>query len=315
MNVYDFDKTIYNGDSTLDFYLFCLKRQPLLLLVLPLQILGFVMYKLGVIKKLQFKECFYIFLKYTNNTEDKLNDFWKLNKSKIQYWYLTQQKENDLVISASPEFLLKPICSELGIINLIASKVDIQTGKCMSENCYGQEKTKRFFEQFQNESVQKFYSDSLTDTPMARLAKESYGVIGEQLISWKEFECLPKQRSALLEFLLFIVVGVINTFNGVVFATLFTIWLNGTNAFLAGYACSLFISYMLNSVFVFKKALSFMRFVKFCISYIPNFIIQFIIVLVFFNVWELPEFIVYSISAILGVPITFLMVKFFALRK
>ena len=26
MNVYDFDKTIYYGDSTADFYLFCLKR-------------------------------------------------------------------------------------------------------------------------------------------------------------------------------------------------------------------------------------------------------------------------------------------------
>ena len=26
MNVYDFDKTIYNGDSTLDFYFFCLKK-------------------------------------------------------------------------------------------------------------------------------------------------------------------------------------------------------------------------------------------------------------------------------------------------
>ena len=26
MNVYDFDKTIYDGDSTLDFYLFSLKK-------------------------------------------------------------------------------------------------------------------------------------------------------------------------------------------------------------------------------------------------------------------------------------------------
>ena len=26
MNVYDFDKTIYDGDSTADFYLFSLKR-------------------------------------------------------------------------------------------------------------------------------------------------------------------------------------------------------------------------------------------------------------------------------------------------
>lgn len=26
MNVYDFDKTIYDGDSTIDFYLYCVKK-------------------------------------------------------------------------------------------------------------------------------------------------------------------------------------------------------------------------------------------------------------------------------------------------
>ena len=26
-NIYDFDKTIYDGDSTVDFFLFCLKRE------------------------------------------------------------------------------------------------------------------------------------------------------------------------------------------------------------------------------------------------------------------------------------------------
>ena len=27
VNTYDFDKTIYNGDSTIDFYIFCLKKE------------------------------------------------------------------------------------------------------------------------------------------------------------------------------------------------------------------------------------------------------------------------------------------------
>lgn len=31
-NIYDFDKTIYDGDSTVDFFLFCLKREPILIL-------------------------------------------------------------------------------------------------------------------------------------------------------------------------------------------------------------------------------------------------------------------------------------------
>jgi len=37
MNVYDFDGTIYNGDSTVDFFLFALKRKPSLLLNVPVR--------------------------------------------------------------------------------------------------------------------------------------------------------------------------------------------------------------------------------------------------------------------------------------
>ena len=37
MNVYDFDKTIYNGDSTLDFYIFSIKKNLLLLRYFPKQ--------------------------------------------------------------------------------------------------------------------------------------------------------------------------------------------------------------------------------------------------------------------------------------
>ena len=35
MNVYDFDKTIYDGDSTADFYIFSLKRHKKILLLAP----------------------------------------------------------------------------------------------------------------------------------------------------------------------------------------------------------------------------------------------------------------------------------------
>ena len=49
--------------------------------------------------------------------------FWDENISKIRAWYKGLQKPDDLVITASPEFLIKPICRRLGIQNLIASEV------------------------------------------------------------------------------------------------------------------------------------------------------------------------------------------------
>ena len=35
IDVYDFDGTLYDGDSTADYVLFCLRRHPALLLSLP----------------------------------------------------------------------------------------------------------------------------------------------------------------------------------------------------------------------------------------------------------------------------------------
>jgi len=59
MNVYDFDNTIFQGDSTLVFYCFCLKKHPSLLGCLPNQVMGAILYFLDRINKTSFKERFF----------------------------------------------------------------------------------------------------------------------------------------------------------------------------------------------------------------------------------------------------------------
>ena len=62
MNVYDFDKTIYDGDSTADFYIFSLKRHKKILLLAPSLIgafLKFYVFKIGT--KTQYFKNLYIF--------------------------------------------------------------------------------------------------------------------------------------------------------------------------------------------------------------------------------------------------------------
>ena len=57
MNCYDFDKTIYNGDSTKDFYLFCLKRHKGIIKTFPGLIKAFTkFYVLKKGNKTDFKE-------------------------------------------------------------------------------------------------------------------------------------------------------------------------------------------------------------------------------------------------------------------
>ena len=63
MNIYDFDGTLYAGDSTVDFLLFSLRKHPGLLRFLPLQ--GIAFFKYYVLKatdKTAMKEQFYLSL-------------------------------------------------------------------------------------------------------------------------------------------------------------------------------------------------------------------------------------------------------------
>lgn len=117
------------------------------------------------------------------------------------------------------------------------------------------------------------------------------------------------------EFILFVTIGVINTFNGTIFAYIYSSFLNENLAFIVGYISALVISYILNSLVTFKEKLYFSKFIKFAISYIPNFIIQNIVVYMVFNLLGLHKLIAYISAAIIGVPVTFILMKFFAFNK
>ena len=118
------------------------------------------------------------------------------------------------------------------------------------------------------------------------------------------------------EFFLFLIVGCINTFNSTFIAWLIS-YLSpyGNLNFNIGYILANIVAYWMNSVIIFHEGLSLERYIKFFISYIPNYIIQNVIVVIFYNMLSLPAVASYLIAAVLGIPVTFLMVKIFAFKK
>lgn len=186
VNVYDFDGTIYNGDSSVDIYFFLLKRYPKLIAYFPKQMLGIVKYKLHLSSKEEMKEMYFSFLEGVRTDKTFIDDFWKQNQNKIKEWYLNQKRKDDVIISASPEFLLKPICDILGIDNLIATKVELSSGKFLSKNCQGAEKVVRFKESFSKAEIETFYSDSKSDTYMAKLATKAFLIKKNRIIDWEQ---------------------------------------------------------------------------------------------------------------------------------
>lgn len=117
------------------------------------------------------------------------------------------------------------------------------------------------------------------------------------------------------QFIKFIIIGVINTLSTTIFASLFPKSINANIAFILGYLMGTIISYVLNSIFTFKEKFAISKYIKFFISTIPNYLVQQLSVIVIYNMLGMNRYIAYLLAAIIGVPVTFILLKVFAFKK
>ena len=143
MNTYDFDKTIFYPDSSVTFVRWYMRRHPLeFLLWLPRMAVIGLAYLLKLIPKETLKENIFHFVRRIDDIDSVLKVYWDEHESWIAPWYRAQHSKDDIVISASPEFLVRIPAQKLGV-RLLASRVDRHTGRTDGENCHGAEKVRR----------------------------------------------------------------------------------------------------------------------------------------------------------------------------
>lgn len=181
MNVYDFDGTIYNGDCSVEFILFLTKRHLKLLKYYPGAFVSCIKYLFGIIDASKLKSSFFKMISKVD-LEKEIDLFWDIKISKIKKWYLEQKEKSDLIISASPDFLVGEACRRLNI-NSLSSPVNVKTGEYI-KNFYGDEKLRQFKKKYSGVKIRKFYSDSKTDIFLAGIAEESYFVKKNKVIRW-----------------------------------------------------------------------------------------------------------------------------------
>ena len=184
MNIYDWDNTIYRGDSTFGMVLYAYGHRPLTLLSLPRTAVCGALYGLHLMKKLTFKQNLYHMFVFIRDMDRFVDEYTSSHLDHVKKWYLEQQKEDDVVISASPEFLIKSFCGKIGIHHVMASVVDPKTGKYSGLNCHGEEKVRRYREVYGDAPIDSFYSDSRSDAPLAGLAAHAYLVHGDERNPW-----------------------------------------------------------------------------------------------------------------------------------
>ncbi|MDD5792598.1 MAG: HAD-IB family phosphatase [Erysipelotrichaceae bacterium] len=183
MNVYDFDGTIFEGDSTVKFMCYLYKKRLSLKYLFKSAAYG-LGYLLKIVNLEKMKEAFFSYWSEFDNIEELVEDYWDQNEKGIKDFYKKQMKDDDLIISASPDLIIGPICKRLNVAYM-ASPNDHKTGKFHGHNCVGEEKVRRFHEAYPDGIIEEFYSDSFNDTPLAKIAKKAYMVKGLKIEEWK----------------------------------------------------------------------------------------------------------------------------------
>ena len=134
----------------------------------------------------KFKEKLFSFLKKIKNVDEVVNNFWNKEIKNINIWYTNQKQVDDVIISASPKFLIE---NALKRINpkafVIATNMNKENGKIVGENCKGEEKVKQL-NLIGITSFEKCYTDSLNDFPILDMAKEKYIVCGKKVYKFGE---------------------------------------------------------------------------------------------------------------------------------
>ncbi len=181
---FDFDETITYKDSTYLYLRFCYKRYRAAKRTVLKALWNGLLFKLGFRDRAQMKTVVFSFLKDVDAYESA-ELFWAENKDQIKQFYLERDRKDDVILSASPKFLLEGICKELGVKHLIATEIDIKTGKIEINN-HGENKVVRLREEMPNFEMEEFYSDSKIDTPLAKLAKRAYLVRGDEIVDFFE---------------------------------------------------------------------------------------------------------------------------------
>ncbi|MES2559910.1 MAG: HAD-IB family phosphatase [Bacteroidota bacterium] len=184
----DFDKTLYCKDSLITFHIFCIRKYPILVIWLPVQIISWLLHKLKLISTQQFKNCYLLFLAFRSieTIKEDATTFWEVEYSKNfnpKILALLHQPDTQcVVITASPTIYLQPLLKLLPPITLIGTEVQTTNGiyTVDGKNCKGTEKVVAFRKLFaQRVTITQAYSDSLSDTPMLELAQQGFMVKGD----------------------------------------------------------------------------------------------------------------------------------------
>ena len=143
---------VYDGESSVEFILAYLKHDLGILKFIPGIAKAMLKYQKGAITfddfmKNHAAKITDFFAKNNVDLMPLVKDFWDRHEKQIKPFYAHVHREDDVIITASPEFMMYDICERIGVKHLIATDFDIKTGE-VKKACFREGKIPCFREAF-----------------------------------------------------------------------------------------------------------------------------------------------------------------------
>ena len=182
VDIYDFDKTMIPFDSGSLFWVYCLIHYPWIIIAGPYQFVAGLLYLLGIWDLTKMKGPFFSFISLIP-VEKAVKKFWDRYENRVFDWAKKENRERfTVVISASPDFLIKEIERRIGFDDLICTVHD-KHGYIVGRNCHDTEKVRLFREKYPDAHVVNVYSDSIkNDKYIFALGENCYNTINGERI-------------------------------------------------------------------------------------------------------------------------------------
>ena len=185
--VFDFDGTLYKGDSFIDFCTFYYIKKPWRLWFFFVQLGGFLFWKLGLLSSTQFKSLFIQYLFWDSEMEIKRMSqlFWErprnFNETVIERLVFYQKEGYTiLVASASPKLLIEIACLKLNVKHVVGTElIPYKKRHVVTKNCRGPEKLIQVKRAFPEHHLAVAYSDNKDDVELLQQAEQGFWVLGD----------------------------------------------------------------------------------------------------------------------------------------
>lgn len=187
VNVYDFDNTIYDGETLVDIILYFIRRDPAIRKYIPrLLLIAFRdKFHLFTVEEAirayaDFLENYYVRAMRTQDIRAVTAAFWDRHEKKIKPWYRTVRREDDIIVSGTTDFILDEAAKRVGFRRWVGSSIDPETGKFV-RLCFLENKVRIFREVFPDTEIENFYTDSMNDKAMMDIARHVFLVKGDRI--------------------------------------------------------------------------------------------------------------------------------------